>query len=484
MSSTDIPIIFVPGTSGCSLDTSEPFTHDFLGDTHTFPDICETCPQGVATHQARIFDYKPGAFDITEPWGYDPAGPRVWLGPEAVNDILAETVNDNRGNHYFDVLKYDMDGYNTLFPQIGPGTVFQQVNLEAGGILTHHVYDTLINFLTGDPPNGLGRPLNSEANGVYLFAYDWRADLSEQAASLETFVDAVLARPEVQAAHVQKVVLITHSLGGPVARAYYLSSPAKVEQVISMGGGYGGVVLPLKILVMGDPWGFGLGFGPVSVGFAEWETQALAQNWGTAYCQLPNSDLWFADDGQPFDRSYIRDERQSLPHTLKDSMSWIRQYHNAVVADRAEGYFSGSVPALGDFRAGTGTVVHHRIISKGRMDTVVAIRVYIGPSDACQFAIQSGLPVDPAECVPIVRYEPIYGDGDSTVPYHGLLGSIAPDENHVYILDNPNDHVEHFTLTTRPEVHNLIKGLLDGSVTDQTQVSGVFKSPATVTELA
>jgi hypothetical protein len=53
MSSTDIPIIFVPGTSGCSLDTSGPFTHDFLGDTHTFPDICETCPLGVATHQAR-----------------------------------------------------------------------------------------------------------------------------------------------------------------------------------------------------------------------------------------------------------------------------------------------------------------------------------------------------------------------------------------------------------------------------------------------
>ena len=53
----------------------------------------------------------------------------------------------------------------------------------------------------------------------------------------------------------------------------------------------------------------------------------------------------------------------------------------------------------------------------------------------------------------------------------------------IYVLDNVNDHVEHFALTTRPEVHHLIASLLDGSVTNQTQVAAIFQSPGTVTEL-
>ena len=480
---TNIPIIFIPGTSGSSLDTSTRFRHEFPGDTHTFPEVCETCPLGVAVHNDEPFDYRPGPFDITRPWAYDPAGPRVWIGPEAVGYLVADDVNANRGNHYFDVLKYDDHGHNTVFAQIGSGTVLQQVNLAPGGILNQPIYKPLLDFLTGAPPNGLGRPLNSGANGLYLFPYDWRADLPDQAARLEAFVDTVLSRPEVQAAHVQKVVLLTHSLGGPISRAYYLSSPSKVDQVISIAGGFGGVILPLKILTMGDTWGFGIGFGALTVGFTEWETQALAQNWGTAYFQLPSSDLWFSDDGAIFDRSYIRDERQPLPHSHQASMSWIQLHNNATLTTRAESFFTSTSPSLDDFRAGTGSIPHHRIISKGRMDTVVAIRIYTGTSDACQFAMQTGLPVNPAECVPITRYEPIHGDGDSTVPYHGLLGTIAPSEDRIYVLDNVNDHVEHFALTTRPEVHNLIASLLDGSVTNQTQVAAIFQSPGTVTEL-
>ncbi|MFL5625130.1 MAG: hypothetical protein ACJ788_05980, partial [Ktedonobacteraceae bacterium] len=77
---TNIPIIFIPGTSGSSLDTSTRFRHEFPGDTHTFPEVCETCPLGVAVHNDELFDYRPGPFDITKPWAYDPAGPRVWIG--------------------------------------------------------------------------------------------------------------------------------------------------------------------------------------------------------------------------------------------------------------------------------------------------------------------------------------------------------------------------------------------------------------------
>ena len=81
--------------------------------------------------------------------------------------------------------------------------------------------------------------------------------------------------------------------------------------------------------------------------------------------------------------------------------------------------------------------------------------------------------MDPAESTPIVRYDVVTGDGDGTVPYHGLLGSIAASEDRVYILDN----VDHIGITTNADVHTLIQHLLDGTVTNQTQVSATFHSP-------
>ena len=82
---TDIPLIFIPGTSGSSLDTSRSFTYEFQTDSHP----------GVGTHDHRPFDYNPGVTD--------PAGPRVWIGPEGIGTILQDTFNANRGNHYLDV---------------------------------------------------------------------------------------------------------------------------------------------------------------------------------------------------------------------------------------------------------------------------------------------------------------------------------------------------------------------------------------------
>jgi hypothetical protein len=257
-----------------------------------------------------------------------------------------------------------------------------------------------------------------------------------------------------------------------------------VDQVISISGGFEGIILPLKILAMGDTWGFGLGLGPLTVGFSEWETQNIAQNWGTAYFQLPGSDDWFVDDvnrGGTFHRSYIRDDRQAPIINHAGSVTWLQANHNMTLTNRAENFFTGLSAAMGNFQ--TGPVPHHRIISKGRMDTVVAVHLYMGPSDLCQFAMQTGLPINPAECVLVLRYEPVHRDGDSTVPYHGLLGIIAPNDDQVYILDNVNDHVEHFAITTRPEVHTLIAGFLDGTVTSQTQVAATFKSPADVSEI-
>lgn len=480
---TNIPIIFVAGTSGVSLDTPFPLAKQFPGDVEWFPWICKTCALAFAPHTPFTYVYNPGLVD--------PDGPRVWLGPEFVNTIALDAANFlfagdlaflfNRANHYLDVLAFDANGANTFTPNssVGPGTVFRRINLAPGQSMSS--YEPLFSHLL----TNLGRPLNSGPNGLYSFNFDWRGDMDAQAAALSAFVDSVLARSDVTA---DKVVLISHSVGGPIARSYYLASPAnaaKVDQLISLAGGFGGVGKPIKILAMGDTWGFGWGVGPISVGFAEWEVEKLAQNWGTAYFQGPNSDFWFEDDtsrGGAFDRRYIRDERLGVPavgrsHTAHST--WLANTYNSTIAGRADGFFSGQNPRLGDFSSGTGPVYHHRLLSLG-LDTPVGLRLFTAPSQACAAALLTGNPITIGiECAPITWREPLIADGDETVTYHGLLGKTVANDDRTYVLRN----VEHLELSQRQDTHNLISSLLDGTMCSQPQAAALgFSSHTQVSE--
>ena len=107
-----------------------------------------------------------------------------------------------------------------------------------------------------DVSSGSNVPALNGSNAVYLFNLDWRDNNRTQAARLNTFIDTVLGRPDVMAAGITKVVVIAHSYGGPVARSYYLNpangAQSKVDQVISFGGGFSGVVVPLRVLEAGD----------------------------------------------------------------------------------------------------------------------------------------------------------------------------------------------------------------------------------------
>ncbi len=373
---TNIPIIFVPGTSGSSLDiaagTLLPDLFASAPDIHTFPWLSKTSlpgtPYGALIHPIPVvFPLNPGLIDLQH-------GPRVWAGPEGVatllNLALVPPPAGNIGNHYLDAVAFNSSG-TPIRPEIVPGTVFSEVTIVPpdpitglGGI-SIDVYKPLIDFLTQpnmalgwpgrplcnginpttpttgteacfDVSNGSNGPVMSGSNAVYLFNLDWRDSNRTQAARLNTFVDTILGRADVMAAGITKVVVIAHSYGGPVARSYYLNpangAQSKVDQVISFGGGFSGVLVPLHVLESGDTWGKGFGFGPLSVGIAEWETKALAQNWPTAYFQLPNSQSWFSDHGMtqpnglgpppiipvPVNRAYVRDFRRPIgsPHRL------------------------------------------------------------------------------------------------------------------------------------------------------------------------
>lgn len=532
---TNIPIVFVPGTSGSSLDlsptTSTPLMLGTPADEHTFPWICKTCrppiPPDIPTipptwsgwlgHLPLPFSYNPGPSD--------PRGPRVWLGPEAINHIVAGTLAGNAGNHYLDAVAFSPAGV-PVNPQIVPGTVFSAVS---GGIFpTIPVYAPLINFLTNSStvqPGALGRPLCtgssgpcsdptgapvSGSNGLFLFNLDWRDSNPREASRLAAFIDSVLAFSGAP-----KVVIIAHSYGGPVTRSYYLNpangAGAKVDQVISLASGFLGVIEPFKILEMGSTWGFGIGLGPISGGFAEWETKALAQNWPTAYFQMPSSETWFFNHvpgGVP-DRTYVRDRRLlgsagKIP-TYRGSMAWLAgrppedgMARNGALIAQQDAFFNppGGTPLeIGDFRSGTGSIYHHRVISRGRMDTIVAVEILNLPSAASLAPPLFGI-LDPVratfEALPTGEHKfAVYGDGDSTVPFHGALGLVdMVNEDRVYIIDRvvhgdlPNIDPMLF-IAGPPSVNGLLPSLLNGSVCSQPQIrqiSNLFFSQNDVAE--
>lgn len=521
----------MPGTSGSSLDIAAGTPTPLVGtqplDLHTFPWLCKTCLPGTGplapiAHLPRSILYNPGTPAPGRP--ADPRGPRVWIGAEAVLDLVAGTPFGNQGNHYLDALAFTAAGLPAQ-PAVVPGTVFRDVLIEppvvsgstAWGFKS--VYEPVVSFLltpsatlgwpgrplctsgaTGPCITASGAPA-SGANAVYLFNLDWRAGLdgtggrSAEQDRLAAFVDSVLARPDVP---VKRVVLITHSYGGPVARTYYLDpkngANAKVDQMISFGGGFGGVIEPFDILERGSTWGFGVSFPGVSLGFAEWETKALAQNWPTAYMQQPNSEDWFADHGsaiggQLVNRSFVRDHRLLGAGELTSwaaSMSWVRSRHNAILTDSQTTFFaSPALPvSLGDFRGGTGAIYHHRIIGHGRMDTKVATVVVHLPSLAASLPLGA---LNPVEWWPTEWSWPVYGDGDSTIPYHGALGLTDPRDDRIYIIEK----VVHSDLPNVPQVvgapgspsvKGLLQLLLEGATGAQPQAPSAFRSQNQVTE--
>lgn len=567
---TNIPIIFVPGTSASSLDIAagtplpDPFISaleifkpwpwpEHLQSAHRFDWLSKSSilgtPFGPIIHPPVLFPLNPGLVDPQH-------GPRVWAGPEGVAALLkgalVPPLGSNIGNHYLDAVACDTSGM-PVRPEIVPGTVFSDAALFPG--VNRDVYKPFIEFLTKpnmvgwpgrplcnginpttpttgtepcfDVSSGSNVPALNGSNAVYLFNLDWRDNNRTQAARLNTFIDNILARADVLAT---KVVIIAHSYGGPVARSYYLNpangAQSKVDQVISFGGGFSGVVVPLRVLEAGDTWNYGYGFGPLSVGVAAWETKALAQNWPTAYFQLPNSQSWFLDHGltllnglgtptlKPANRAYIRDFRTgALPFlppapgniaTYTASMNWIGRLpdtingvptgatrHNAFLAADQVAFFASpaSTPIeLGDFRSGTGAIYHHRIIGKGRMDTTVGSVVNLGPSLAVLNLPAFGI-ADPAsiitEFVPTEHTFPVLGDGDSTVPYHGAIGRTLPSDDRVYILDGGqhDDLINKVPALSVGGTMGLLQLLLQGLACSQPQAPASYRSQNQIAEI-
>ena len=174
-------------------------------------------------------------------------------------------------------------------------------------------------------------------------------------------------------------------------------------------------------------------------------------------------------------------------HNLADSLNWLAQNHNLDVANDAAHYFT-THPWQGDFAIwGTYGVYHQRIISKEK-PTVVGVKVWMDKSDQCKgaLAVLADKNASVAEkivatlasgdCIfDVTRREPLKGDGDGTVSYHGALGNFLTADDHIFVMKG----VKHLDIANNTQVHNLLRNMLQGLVCTQREAPGFLSQSET-----
>jgi pimeloyl-ACP methyl ester carboxylesterase len=186
----------------------------------------------------------------------------------------------------------------------------------------------------------------------YTFVWDWRKDPRQQLLALNTMVNDALNAPEQKAEGVKKVVLMGHSMGGLVMRAY-LNDPSlaqKVSRAVTIGTPYWGAPKAIFPLAAGieSP-----GFSALNaiMALSKTEFQQFARNLMGAYFLYPSANYgpWLTVDGRspsPLDQAGLLNYVDSL-HGNSGLLSSALSAH----ANTLDGFKENGV----EFRAFVGT---------------------------------------------------------------------------------------------------------------------------------
>jgi pimeloyl-ACP methyl ester carboxylesterase len=185
----------------------------------------------------------------------------------------------------------------------------------------------------------------TEGKDLFLFPYDWRQDLDTSAAQLAHKVDDVLARTKAS-----KVVLVSHSMGGLVARDYVVRGGApKVKATISLATPWLGAPMAYRALEYG--WDLGLKLpGTKWSALGPKDVKLLAQNYPSVY-ELAPSRHYF----DVYPNGYLT--RAGHAFTYTETVNQALAPHNQVLASRRpqEALLDGSNHGVLQFvAAGTG----------------------------------------------------------------------------------------------------------------------------------
>lgn len=429
------PVILLPGGSGTRLVVSQDFT------------LSPAIPDG----HGGTFDNDGDPYE---------AGDEVWLN---IPEILPYGDDD-----YFDVLRLEPDGVTPLRPEI-----------EAGDILTdvYGVQDIYGNLLSDLEDAGYRLGVD-----LFVFPYDWRMNISSNAALLDAVVQNALEQAngieDESQWTITRVNLVAHSMGGSIAREYVSDAgrAARVHRIIAIGTPQLGFPQMTKNVLFGDPLICPI---PYSLQFIcpinPAEVKDILQNMTGAFQQLPSRTYWeFYDgstgkpvafhEGRDFDGdgralgALTYDQTKAMLFNLDRDpyLDWDGLGHdiNQTVFNTAESFHDAldlswdsgiPVPEV-DLIVGTGLCTLGQIQPTYRISFTLP---FIGP-------IQIG---------PIVRLHRV--NGDDTVPlfsaslYDPDTGIDHRGGANTYYVEG--QYSSHATLLSQSPVRELVVNLLTGS---------------------
>ncbi|HYF93924.1 MAG TPA: hypothetical protein VD969_17050 [Symbiobacteriaceae bacterium] len=204
----------------------------------------------------------------------------------------------------------------------GTAPYYPGARVRTGDVMRHNTTDIYGGMLDSIEKQGY-----VEGKDLFLFPYDWRQDLALTGDQLGRKVDQVLT-----ATGAGKVIIISHSMGGLIARDYVVrGGAAKVKATIAMATPWLGVPMAYRALEYG--WDMGLKLpGTRWSALAPKDIKLLSQNYPSVY-QLAPARQYF----DLYPQGYLIRSGRSYSYT--EAVEKALAPHNGALAGRGAAYY-------------------------------------------------------------------------------------------------------------------------------------------------
>ncbi|CAN5582726.1 hypothetical protein BH20ACI3_BH20ACI3_38060 [soil metagenome] len=305
----------------------------------------------------------------------------------------------------------------------------------------------------------------TEGTDLLTFPYDWRYSNDVHFARLDQVIQNALSQSGKQ-----KVILIAHSMGGVVARAYVYSSPeraAKVDSFITMGTPYGGATKVYYGVVNGYQ------FGNDTV--RQELMKILMQNYASAYQLLPQQPFVYdmsqgerlvsLDEANTIRYKWFTDARLSFIRDSYTETAGNERFFNPGLLQLAKQFMSGAVDANGNPKPLPGGVKQYAIIGTG-VSTLSAYKL----EDWKPGTFFAGSYLELGNGRKVVM-NPVSGDGDGTVPLWSLETPVATRTYYIpyksgFITDESSAHGD---LPANKTVQSIVAQIIQNSSPDASK---------------
>lgn len=353
--------------------------------------------------------------------------------------------------------KLSLNPNNAPFPTVVPvDIVYEGINIASHPIKP--VYRPLINYLDNDLKyeiydiEGNPKKRDVECTGEYsgqkpslfIFSYDWRKSNVEAASKLRDFIDCVNTFYPGE-----KVNILTHSMGGLVARRYILNNPGshRVNKLITTVAPWLGTSKAIDTTLTGRFLGPFLGF------YAHTNAVKNIVQFGEGPHQLLPSEAYFNRGGKPF--AY----QGPLSLTPKEySFSETFEYINQRFPNQpyVNNFNFHNVSGQDNWAADSSGVKYYHLIGQQNCDKTIS-QVIVAP--------YTNFPLDVDKLKYGVKLK--YGKGDGTVfeigsnrpvtmqaPRTALNKILSPTNSNSCSEDNLYDHTG---ILGNPELHSELR---------------------------